>query len=131
MAGIDQCLYRRILRAGVTPLEVDEEAVFAVVVRRRDRLAYNRDDTRTGLARALGEQLLKPVGERSNLPVGDDRQLVAACLRHLRHHDPDLRARIGGAGDMRPAVVHGLAGAAQQTAEVYADQGRRRQPEVG
>ena len=48
MAGIDQGLRRRILRAGVTPLEMNEKAVFAVVVRGRDRLAYNRDDSRTG-----------------------------------------------------------------------------------
>ena len=93
----DAGILRRVGRGGEP--QIDEDAIGAVAIGRRQRLEIDRHDRLPVLARRLGDQLLEPGAEALDAGRGDERELVAAGDRGGAEQQPERRRR----GCSRPA----------------------------
>ena len=124
MAGLLQRLHRLALRRIDLPvqLQIGEESVVAVAIRRGERLAGERDQSTALLAGTFRQKLLQPGAEIGDYGRGDDRHLVASEARCSdTHGDAELHARIFRTAGHRGRRTVALAASSQQAFDVQAD----------
>ena len=110
--------------------QIDKEPVAAIVLRRQRRLAGNRNNAGALFAQALGQHLLDPQAEPGNPGRGNQSQFIPALAGQDTHRRAQPSPGIGGGGVNIAAFFH-PGGAAQQLAQIHADQSRRDQSETG
>ena len=110
-------------------MQVQEDAVAAVGLRRAERLVGHRQHALAVLARRLGDQLLDPQPVGLDRRVDDEGQLVAARERQLADRAAEPEAGVGGRVGITQRRTE-LRRAAQQRAQVGAQQRGRHEAEV-
>ena len=117
---------------GLAVAQVEEDAVLAVVLGRRHRLAVDRDQAFAPLAGRFRDELFGPGADARIGGCCKDRHLVAAVVeRQAAQGDAKPCARIHRRGHARRAAVDHALGRGQQVLDIQAHGGGRHQPELG
>src|SRR5579862_1348002 len=111
--------------------DVNKRAIVGIILRRAQRLAFNRNDTFTELAGRLRDKLFGPRTERLDGGVRDDRELVASVYRKAADSGAKTHARRLPRLDGTVVGVHRTQRAIEQQIDVVAGNRRRSDADKG